>query len=77
MGKGAFDMQDFQKRVIEEKKELDIKIEKLDGFIRCNSTYKTLVQVGRMRLLEQLEAMRWYTRILGERIAAFLKTSGC
>ena len=64
-------MQDFQKKVMEEKKELDIKIEKLDGFIRCNATYKILSKVERMRLLEQLEAMRWYTRILSERIVAF------
>mgnify|MGYP001573489450 CR=1 FL=1 len=61
-------MQDFQKKVMEEKKDLDIKIEKLDGFIRCN---EILSKVERMRLLEQLEAMRWYTRILSERIVAF------
>ena len=68
-------MQDFQKKVMEEKKELDIKIEKLDEFIRCNPTYKILDSAGRMRMLEQQAAMSWYSRILGARIAAFLKTS--
>ena len=63
-------MQPHQERVIEEKKQLDEKREKLTAFIG-GSVYRTLEATEQSRLNRQLEAMSLYSNILGERIAAF------
>lgn len=63
-------MQPHSWRVIEEKKDLDEKIEKLDAFIH-GDTYPTLEEVERMRLMRQFCHMKDYSNVLGERIAAF------
>jgi len=77
-------MQPFQQRVIEEKKELDQKIDRLvaftkgltaqsdrvDGVSVC-SIFHRLPPDEQLRLARQLDAMQNYSGILAERIAHF------
>ena len=63
-------MQDFQKRVIEEKAELDAKIEALGEF-KYTDTFVNLPRQEQERLNTQGHIMTMYSAILGERIAAF------
>lgn len=63
-------MQDFQKRVIDEKAELDAKIEKLGEF-KYTDTFINLPWQEQERLNTQGHIMTMYSAILGERIAAF------
>jgi hypothetical protein len=64
-----------QLRVIDEKAELDARIEKLSTFIgdigSFGPVFQTLPDAERMRLYAQYRVMREYSDILGERIAAF------
>jgi hypothetical protein len=63
-------MAPHQERVVQEKKELDEKLAKLDAFGRTDF-YKTLPDDEQGRLNRQHSFMEEYSRILGERIAAF------
>lgn len=63
-------MQPHQQRVIDEKRELDEKRQKLTTFIG-GDVYRTLDKVEQSRLNRQLEAMTLYSNVLKERIAAF------
>jgi len=63
-------MQAHQERVVNEKKELDEKREKLGTFIE-GKIFQTLSPEERNRLERQAIAMTTYSTILGERIAAF------
>lgn len=63
-------MQEFQQRVVEEKRDLDEKIQKLEPFT-ITKTYCELPRAEQARLVEQLNAMNEYSMILGNRIAAF------
>ncbi len=63
-------MAPHQERVVQEKKELDEKLAKLDAFGRTDF-YKTLPDDEQGRLNRQHSVMEEYSRILGERIAAF------
>jgi hypothetical protein len=63
-------MAPHQQRVVQEKKELDEKLAKLDEFGRTDF-YKTLPADEQGRLNRQHSMMEEYSRILGERIAAF------
>ena len=63
-------MAPHQERVVQEKKELDEKLAKLDAFGRTDF-YKTLPSDEQGRLNRQHSVMEEYSRILGERIAAF------
>lgn len=63
-------MQPYQQRVIDEKAELDSKLEKLIIFIN-GPTYTTLEQDEKVRLTRQGDVMREYSDILHERIKAF------
>ena len=63
-------MQDFQQRVVEEKRELDEKLQKLEPFT-ITETYKALPKDEQARLVRQCYAMKDYSDVLGERIAAF------
>lgn len=63
-------MKPYQERVVTEKKELDLRRERLSLFIG-GETYQTLDTTERLRLSEQLAVMTEYSIILGERISAF------
>lgn len=63
-------MQDFQKRVIEERDELIEKIVKLENFSK-GEIIKTLPKDEQVRLGDQYAAMKNYEQILSQRIAAF------
>lgn len=60
----------FQMRVIAEREELAIRVEKLHAFTGTD-TMRALDQAERVRLMRQLDAMKLYEQVLGERIAAF------
>ena len=62
-------MQAFQQRVVEEKSELDSKIEKLQPFLKSLS-FSQLSNDEQFRLSTQLGVMTTYSQIL-ERIANF------
>lgn len=64
-------MQPHEERVVTEKVELDLKIEKLDVFIH-GTVYAALAEAERLRLMRQFYHMRDYSNVLGERMAAFL-----
>lgn len=64
------EMQEWQKRVVEERKELGAKIDRLREFM-CTSTFDQLKEAERERLFSQRSAMVTYHAILERRIAAF------
>lgn len=61
-------MQDFQQRVLDEKKDLDNKIKKLFIFITTSQVYLKLNSVEKNNLCLQLNTMRCYSDILHNRI---------
>jgi hypothetical protein len=63
-------MQPHQERVVEEKKDLDVKIQKLTAFIG-GSLFASLDAAERSRLSIQLQHMNGYSEILSQRISAF------
>ena len=63
-------MSPYKQRVVDEKKDLDRKIESLDTFISKGFVEST-DNGEKSRLRIQLEVMRTYSCILGERIAHF------
>lgn len=63
-------MQPHQKRVVDEKTDLDAKLAKLRLFF-TGSIYPSLSEDERDRLQRQESAMHDYSEVLGERIAAF------
>lgn len=63
-------MLDYQQRVIDEKAELDERLERLSEFIG-GEIYRDLDDAERLRLNRQRDAMNWYSRVLGQRIDAF------
>lgn len=60
----------FQQRVVEEKKELDDKLQKLSLFFDT-PVYASLDSAEQERLQKQEVAMITYSEILGDRIRAF------
>jgi hypothetical protein len=64
-------MQPHQQRVVDEKKELDEKLDKLKAFIEVNPIFKKLPEDERRRLNRQFDVMAEYSGILSQRIAAF------
>ena len=66
-------MIEFQQRVIDEKKELDIKLSKLIDF-QGNIIFKGLTQEDKKLLKSQVTAMKKYSDILGKRIACYAET---
>ena len=68
-------MEDYQKRVIGEKAELDAKLEKLQTFlVKQFHFYAEEMEITSdelNRLERQAEVMAEYSKILGERIEAF------
>ena len=65
------DLEAHQYRVIDEAKELDYNINKLDSFIESNEIFKTLSQEEQHLLIKQVQAMSYYFTILTERIKNF------
>lgn len=61
---------DWQQRAMEEKAELDARLDKLCDFFGT-AAYRQLVDIERHLLSKQLEYMRDYAHILGIRIARF------
>lgn len=61
----------YQQRVVEEKSELDEKLEKLRDFIFHNPVFRTLPSRDRHLLVRQQAAMAVYSRVLRERIETF------
>ena len=64
-------MQPYQLRVVQEKTELDTKIQALTAFANSGVFDQTVPEAEQRRMLRQLVAMQDYSRILGERIDAF------
>jgi hypothetical protein len=62
---------DYQKRVKDEKRELDIKIVGLRAFLLSLGNRTICSEAERLRLGVQLDIMKTYSYILGERIEAF------
>lgn len=62
-------MQTFQKRVVEEKAELDARLEKLQEYLKEPTGEPTEAELHRLR--NQASVMQTYSRILRERIKAF------
>ena len=63
-------MKDFQKRVVQELADLEVRISGLSSFVGSEA-YSALYQAERTRLTEQLEAMNRYADILKRRIEGF------
>jgi hypothetical protein len=76
-GLGAFDsankgvvMQDYQRRVVTERRELSEKMDKLEQFL-LGDAYLNLPGAEQNRLVRQVLIMSDYRDVLDERIAAF------
>lgn len=65
-----FPLKPHQQRVVDEKAELDERLQKLDAFTRTPA-FERLDEPERGRLIEQAGLMVRYSKILGTRIAAF------
>lgn len=65
-----FTLQPHQQRVVDEKRELDEKREKLGAFKNGN-LFATLPWQEQERLNTQAHIMTMYSAVLGERISAF------
>jgi hypothetical protein len=64
-------MQPHQQRVVDEKKELDEKLDKLKTFIGTSRVFEGLPADERFQLGRQFDVMAEYSAILSQRIAAF------
>lgn len=64
-------MEDFKKRLIVEREELDDKLAKLEAFIG-SPRFENLDERNRELLVSQCGAMRQYSDILAERISILL-----
>ena len=62
--------QPHQQRVVDEKTELDAKLDKLVAFFEM-PMFKTIQIEEQMRLAKQCEYMSLYSQVLGDRIDAF------
>lgn len=60
-----------QQRVLDEKRELDERLSKLDAFILDNPLYRQLPTSEQDRMARQSKAMAAYSGVLAERIEAF------
>lgn len=64
-------MEQHQQRVVDEQKELDIKIKGLQRFIEGGDVFDKLPKAEREDMMKQLNHMRVYTSILTRRINRF------
>lgn len=63
-------MQPYQQRVVQEKKDLDDKCEKLDSFL-ASTPFDQISLAERNLLRTQLMVMALYSEVLDQRIALF------
>lgn len=63
-------MKEYQQRVIDEKKELDARLNRLESFI-MSLAFDDVDDLERSRLVQQKHIMVQYSMILEERILAF------
>lgn len=61
----------YQQRVIDEKTELDSRLEKLSSFIGTSPNWAVVPPNEQERMKKQCAIMHSYSMILGDRIAAF------
>ena len=61
-------MEDYQERVVEERKELNVKIDKLSHFLNSTTGISSMEAT---RMNRQLIYMGLYSDVLGERIDSF------
>ncbi len=64
-------MEEYQIRVLEEKKELDIKIKSLQTYLETKATYMSISEKVIQDMEDQLEIMFVYSSILKKRINRF------
>ena len=64
-------MKAYQKRVVAEKKSLDIKLDKLTAFLNSHVTIALLDPAEQARLILQKMLMKAYSDVLAERIEVF------
>lgn len=64
------ELKPYQQRVVDEKKELDVKRDKLTEFFK-GKTFANLDSSEKSRLSFQASIMLQYSNILADRIAAF------
>lgn len=64
-------MQPHQQRVVDEKKELDEKLDRLKAFIETSPIFNSLSLDERERMRRQFDVMAEYSSILSQRIDAF------
>jgi len=64
-------MEEYQKRVVEEKLELDVKAKALSNFIGLGNEFESIDSVEQELIKEQCEIMWQYSEILEKRIASF------
>lgn len=65
------EMEDYQRRVIDEKKELDKKREALNKFFKTNIFIGRMTSKEKVRLDYQSRVMNEYSKVLGDRIEDF------
>ena len=70
--KGEKVMQEYQKRVVEERDELGTRVGKLKSFI-TTGVFKALDEEEQVRMKMQVVLMVAYLEVLNERIEAFKK----
>ena len=64
-------LQPHQQRVVDEKKELDVKLGALNGFIKSSPIFEKLAAEDRGLLEIQCHLMGAYSKVLDARIARF------
>ena len=64
-------MQDYQKRILCEKEDLDDKLFRLTAFLCEGNCEREVGKAEFIRLHNQVVAMKRYSDVLGERIANF------
>lgn len=61
----------YQERVIEEKEQLDTRIDKLSAFIKASPVFGMMQSEDQNAMKEQLRVMNLLSSILGRRIERF------
>lgn len=68
------DLEDWEKRVLQEKDQLDQRIEKLESFLKSRAVVETIPHVQKQMMEDQLKTMIEYSEILNDRVAVSLST---